>query len=136
MKLRFAHICIGAKDLEKTENFYVNILGMERAFNFERKGTRFGFYLRIADNEFIEVFEDANAEPGSALIRHLCLQTENIDGAIAELHANGIETTEKKMGCDRSYQVWFKDPNGIDIELHEYTPESAQSVGGTVVADW
>ena len=135
MNLRFAHICIRARDLVDTENFYVNVLGMERVFNFERNGKRFGFYLRIAASEFIEVFEDANATAGDSLIRHLCLEVDDIDAAIAELHAHGVETTEKKIGCDHSYQVWFKDPNGIDIELHEYTPESAQRVGGTVTAD-
>ena len=28
------------------------------------------------------------------------------------------------------------DPNGVRIELFEYTPKSAQFVGGDRIADW
>ena len=43
---RLAHVCIGAADLERTEQFYVDLLGMEIVFEFLRGGERIGFYLR------------------------------------------------------------------------------------------
>jgi len=132
MELKFAHICLGTKDLEQTEHFYTEILGMEKVFEFFRDGARIGFYLRIADNEFIEVFEDKNAQSAQSIMLHLCLETNSIDQAQEALRRHGVATTEKIMGADNSYQIWFKDPNGLDIELHEYTKDSSQFTGADV----
>jgi hypothetical protein len=33
------------------------------------------------------------------------------------------------MGHDQSWQAWLADPNGITIELHEYTDKSSQVLG-------
>ncbi|TIU37930.1 MAG: VOC family protein, partial [Mesorhizobium sp.] len=34
------------------------------------------------------------------------------------------------------FQAWITDPNGVRIELFEYTAKSAQFTGGDRVADW
>ncbi|TIP51868.1 MAG: VOC family protein, partial [Mesorhizobium sp.] len=44
--------------------------------------------------------------------------------------------TPKKLACDDTYQAWITDPNGVRIELFEYTAKSAQFAGGDRVADW
>lgn len=136
MKLSYAHLCIKAGDLARTEHFYTQILGLEKVFAFTREGKIIGFYLRITGTQFIEVFADAKAAPGTSLMAHLCLQTDNIEQAQRELAAHGIATTARKMGCDGSWQIWFKDPDGLDIELHEYTPASSQLTGKDVVVNW
>ena len=58
------------------------------------------------------------------------------DAAQRELAAHGITTSEKKLGGDKSWQIWFKDPNGMDIELHQYTDASAQVTGKDVAVNW
>ena len=42
----------------------------------------------------------------------------------------------KKLGCDQTWQIWLEDPDGNSFEVHQYTPESAQFMGGSVEADW
>jgi hypothetical protein len=42
------------------------------------------------------------------------------------LEAKGLLVTKITMGMDNSKQCWVKDPDGNDIELMEYTPESYQ----------
>ncbi|MER8508395.1 VOC family protein [Mesorhizobium sp. M0894] len=69
-------------------------------------------------------------------INHFCLEVENIDAAIAHLRSKGVDVTSKKRGCDDTYQAWIRDPNGVKIELFEYTEKSAQFVGGDRIADW
>lgn len=136
MKLEYAHICIKAKNLAETEHFYTQVLGLEKAFTFRKGAKAIGCYLRLNGTEFIEVFEDPAAANAPSVMAHLCLRTYDIDAARRTLQAHGIAVTEKKMGCDQSWQIWFKDPNGMDIELHEYTDASAQLTGKDVAVDW
>ena len=125
-----AHVCIGATDLEATERFYCEGLGCEKVFDFIREGEVVGFYLRIADANFVEVFlqEEIDAE-APAPISHLCLEVSDIDGVAERLASKGYEVTEKKLGADRSWQVWTSDPCGVRIEFHQYTGDSSQVTG-------
>jgi len=53
---RLAHVCIGAINLAETEHFYIDLLGMDKAFDFYRDDRQIGFYLRAGESTFIEVF--------------------------------------------------------------------------------
>ena len=55
---------------------------------------------------------------------------------MTDLQARGITFPEKKLGCDHTWQIWLKDPDGNAFEVHQYTPGSMQFTGGTVEADW
>ena len=50
--------------------------------------------------------------------------------------AQGVTITDKSFGCDDTWQAWTADPDGVKIELFEYTDKSAQFVGGDRVATW
>lgn len=55
---------------------------------------------------------------------------------MAQIRAAGVAITDKKLGVDETWQAWTADPNGVKIERFEYTPKSAQFVGGDRVANW
>jgi len=132
-----AHVCLLSKDLQKTLDFYTGILGLRKKFDFERQGGLFGFYLEVCPGQFIEVFqttEDRSEVKGG--ITHLCLEVEDIEHVRSALLAAGVVVTEKKLGADHSWQAWCKDPDGIDLEFHEYTPQSTQRTGKTCIVDW
>lgn len=132
-----AHVCIFARDLEETARFYAEALGMRKAFNFTREGRVFGFYLDAGGRSHVEVFENAEARYSRRdQISHFCLEVESIDDAVAHIRALGIEITDKKKACDDTWQAWTEDPNGVRIELFEYTAQSAQFTGGDREADW
>lgn len=131
---RLAHACIHTRDLTKTETFYCGGLGMERWFDFERDGELFGFYLKAGDLSFIEVFKGEPGGPGN--IHHVALEVDDLEAVLETLSRNGIEATTPKRGADHSWQAWIEDPNGIRIELHQYTPESSQQTRRTCVVDW
>jgi len=131
---QLAHLCIHTEDLAKTERFYIDALGLEPGFRFLKNGKRFGCYLKLGSSTFIEVFEGKRGSPGN--INHLAIEVDDMDGVIARLRENGVEVTDKKLGADHSWQAWLEDPNGVRIELHEYTPESLQRTGGDCAVDW
>ena len=135
---QLAHVCIFARDLEATRRFYREVLGMEVAFNFLRDGSVFGFYLDAGGRSHVEVFQkDGTSFDEANQINHLCLEVDSIDAAIAHVEAQGVELMRpKKKGVDGTWQCWLRDPNGVKVELFEYTDESAQFTGGDRTADW
>ncbi len=133
---RLAHVCIGAVDLDAAENFYVDILGMELAFEFYRAGQRIGFYVKAGETTFLEVFTTSEAaRNGNALIKHFCLEVEDLDAVISRLSGRGVEASAKKLGADNAWQAWVTDPSGIRIELMQYGDSSAQFTGRAVILD-
>ena len=133
---RIAHICLNVRNLQQSLDFYTR-LGLVPVFRFTRKGAPFGVYLKLADSAFIELFEDAKLEePVNTGLIHFCLETEDLDRLMTDLQMRGIAVTEKKLGCDHTWQIWLKDPDGNAFEVHQYTPGSMQFTGGSVEADW
>jgi glyoxylase I family protein len=136
MRLAIAHVCIHTRDLAVTKAFYTEALGLTEVFDFTKNGEVKGCYLRVSERTFIEVFEVDEASASRSALAHLCLETDDIDRMRARLEAHGVTVTEKKKGCDDTYQIWFKDPNGVDVELHEYTASSAQLNPRNLEMDW
>ena len=133
---RIAHVCLNVQNLERSLDFYQR-LGLEPVFRFTREGRLFGVYLKLAEASFIEVFEDPTlATPRNTGLAHFCLETADLDTLVTRLRARGIVCSEKKLGCDDTWQIWLEDPDGNAFEVHQYTPKSMQFAGGTVEADW
>jgi lactoylglutathione lyase len=122
------HTAYRVHDLDKTLAFY-KILGINEAFRLHREdGSLMLIYLHVGGERFIEIFPDG-PEPGSpsGSYFHLCLQTDDIHGDVANLKANDITITQDiKTGLDHNLQAWFKDPDGNPIELMQLAPESPQ----------
>lgn len=134
---QLAHICIGSHDLKAAEHFYCDILEMERGFDFVKDDVLFGFYVKAGANTFIEIFsDDAEMHTERVLLKHLCLQVDDLDAAIKTIRAKGWDITDKKQGGDQSWQAWLSDPSGVSIELMQYTAESSQFTGNPCIVDW
>lgn len=134
---QLAHVCIFAHDLDVTEAFYRDVLGIGVVFRFLKDGRSIGYYLDAGARTNIEVFARAEAAFSERdAINHLCLEVEDMDALLAHLGGLGVPFTAKSFGCDDTWQAWITDPNGVKIELFEYTGRSAQFVGGDRVATW
>ena len=133
-----AHVCIKTKDLERTLDFYCDALGMQKLFNFTRNGEVIGFYLKLANDTFVEVFrtDDAEQANGRQFLHHFCLETDAIEKLRETLLHKGYTPGEVTMGADNSLQFWVKDPNGLDIEFQQYTARSSQVTGADVPVNW
>ena len=87
---QIAHICLRTEDLQRTEAFYCQALGMERFFEFERKGVLFGYYLKAGSDTFIEVFK---GDPGeeAQLVDPGEISLELVETLVVELEGLGVE---------------------------------------------
>jgi len=132
MLTRLAHICIQVADIHRTIAFYRDGIGLPVQFTFRKDGDLRGAYFRIGKDSFIEAF----LVPAPAGIIHFCLESDDIDGFIAAAAAWGIACTPKRRAADRSWQTWLRDPDGNAFEIHHYTAESMQRLGGVAEAAW
>ena len=133
-----AHACIKTTDLEKTRKFYCDGLGMKIQFNFVKQGRLVGFYMKASENTFVEAFEVAEPKPSDTgnTLSHFCLETDNIEETRQRLVDAGYEPRAVTMGSDNSPQFWVTDPNGMNVEFQQYTPQSCQRTGADVEVNW
>ncbi len=129
MIMGLAHVCFTVSDLDASQVFYCDKLGLRHAFDFVRDdGARYGMYLHVGGRNFVELFTGELAEPAEGqAYRHLCLEVDDMEAAAEELRRRGVEVSDVKLGGDQSYQAWLTDPDGNRIELHQYTPDSWQT---------
>lgn len=134
---QLAHINIGSHDLAASEHFYCDILGMEKSCEFIKDGELYGFYTAAGNTTFVEVFiEENEIEDAPTIMRHLCLEVDDLEAAIAKIRAKGWQISDKSFGSDNSWQAWITDPSGVLIELMQYTKESSQFTGKPCQVDW
>ena len=133
-----AHVCIKSADLAKTTDFYCGALGLEKLFQFTRRGEVIGFYLRASRDTFIEVFHEQGFQSGQGplALHHFCLESDDLESLRQTLLERGYAPGEIKLGSDHSHQFWIKDPSGVDVEFHQYTGQSSQHTGQDVEVNW
>ncbi len=131
---QLAHVCISSADLAATARFYFDALGLECGFEFIKDGELCGFYIQLGNNTFIEVFQGQPGTVGN--INHLALEVSDMDGTLTRIQQHRFHVSEKTFGADHSWQAWTEDPDGVRIELHEYTDESLQLRGGQCEIRW
>ncbi|MBQ8893302.1 MAG: VOC family protein [Clostridia bacterium] len=88
------HVAIksnGLEEFEKLVHFYRDILELPvlRAWG---EGMEQGMMLDTGAG-ILEVFPNAEDRPGQGVLRHLALATDDVDGCIAAVHAEGYEIT-------------------------------------------
>ena len=135
MLVRLAHVCIETSKLGATENFYTG-LGARRRFEFRNlQNELIGMYLYFGENSFIELVKISGEKPDGKIV-HFALEVADIDTARNTLLEQGVEVSAKCLGGDKTWMITCHDPNGVFVELHQYTPDSMQHRGGTCVIDY
>ena len=126
MELHYIHhVAIIASDYEKTIDFYVRKLGFEilRENHRPEKGD-IKLDLKLGTQE-LEIFVIKSAPPRpnypeSLGLRHLAFKVNNIHEAVAWLNDKGIETEPVRFDpYTQNHMTFFKDPDGLPLEIHE-----------------
>jgi catechol 2,3-dioxygenase-like lactoylglutathione lyase family enzyme len=103
-------------DLGGAVGFYRDLFALSDLPRPEIPGIE-GHWFAVGDAQVHLV--DAPAGPGP--IRpagpHVCFGVEDLDGAVAELEAQGIDYTRATQGT--TVQIWIIDPSGNTVELQQ-----------------
>jgi lactoylglutathione lyase len=127
-----AHVAIKVTDLDRSLDFYVNRLGFPEMMRLDNDdGSTWLVYLRITDDQYLEVFPGAETDraPGwnANGMNHMCLAVEDIDAVVKRIEDAGIALLlPLKLAVDGNRQAWIEDPDGNRIELMEMDPNSLQ----------
>jgi len=104
----------------------------------ELKDVRWIVYLEWMNGYFIELFNEVDAhidnpyDPAKYGYTHFSFVVDDIHGFYQELLDKGLKESIEvtpQMNCDHTWSMWFHDPDGNRMEVHQYTEKSFQLVG-------
>lgn len=126
------HVAIKVTDLDVSLDYYINKLEFPEMLRLHHDdGAVWLVYLRITDDQYLEVFPGAENDraPGwnANGMNHMCWTIDDLDATVARIKAKDIELmSEIKKGADGNRQAWLEDPDGNRIEMMEMAPDCLQ----------
>lgn len=134
------HVAIRTDDLEATNTFYTEVLGMTLAdrppFDFPGSWLAMGetmIHIMAGD---AALDRDGNFTPGSAAVDHLALGARGFDAYKESFEKSGRPWKENDIPTFGLWQLFIKDPNGVVIELNfnrDSEPEGSKGPAGKIV---
>jgi catechol 2,3-dioxygenase-like lactoylglutathione lyase family enzyme len=124
------HYLLVAKDLERTKNFYCDVLGLELA---DRPDFGFpGYWLKIggeicvhlasqAPNQIRDTFllkKHPRGTNGSGQVDHIAFLAKDAEGVRKRIQKKGVEMHYRSFPDAKLFQIFLKDPNDVTIELN------------------
>lgn len=125
---RIDHVEIVPQNLDKTLDFYTQIIGFKLISRrkMERPGSpiREIAFIGLGDSK-VELLSMENAAsrstfPAQVGYRSIAIEVENMDEAIKYLKGKGVEIAMEPMLLGTSKRAEIKDPNGLTIELRQW----------------
>lgn len=134
------HVAISVPDIEAATDFYVGVLGFERAFDGEWDhkptndrvigvdGTAAKVRMLRAPNAYVELWEyrsptpkplDPAYSPADHGLAHICLQVTDIHAEHARLSSAGMTFHGPPVELGASAAIYGRDPFGHIIELYQ-----------------
>jgi lactoylglutathione lyase len=143
------HVALKVKDIDRSMAFYNGVLGFPEMLRLHHDdGSLFLIYLRVTDEQYIELFPDAENDQAPGVnangVHHFCLTVDRLEPVVEALVAAGgkpyawtkdasgasaLLPSEKPVignGLDGNRQSWLQDPDGNRIELMEMAPDCLQ----------
>jgi catechol 2,3-dioxygenase-like lactoylglutathione lyase family enzyme len=104
--------------LDEAADFYSTVVGLPSTPRPEIPGVA-GRWFELGDAQLHLVDAPVGAGPIRPTGPHVCLAVDDLEAAVAELAALGIQTVRGAQGP--VVQIWFVDPLGHTIELQQET---------------
>jgi catechol 2,3-dioxygenase-like lactoylglutathione lyase family enzyme len=115
--LSLEHYNLTPSNLDKTVDFYTNVVGFEQGFrpDFNLPGV----WLYAGKTPVIHVtVREYDDVVGSAHVHHVAFRVSDMDGHVERLDKAGIPYRGQKVPGMPMSQVFFEDPDGVTIELN------------------
>ena len=133
MILGMDHFTIVTNQLETTRRFYVDLLGLQEGprppFPVD------GLWLYVNGKAILHVISvDTMPNPRRGVLDHMAFSAQGFSSTLDKLDQYDVRyRIIRAPGDERTWQVFFKDPNHVDVELDfdpsETPPEDWRSRG-------
>jgi catechol 2,3-dioxygenase-like lactoylglutathione lyase family enzyme len=118
MLLSLGHVTVLSTDLERTERFYCDLLGLRVG---PRPAIRIpGCWLYLGDQPVLHVLARQAAAPpdvAEPVIDHFALDAEDRAGFEHRLQAAGQPFESRRLADSGIWQIFLTDPDGARVEL-------------------
>ena len=131
------HFLLQTADMEKTREWYVDVLGMRVGPNPDFKFPVFWLYLGdkdvvhvteggagVSENRKRYVGQESQATSGSGAVDHIAFRATGLRRMIAHLESLGVDFKQRQVDDQGLYQLFMFDPNGVKIELNYPSTEA------------
>jgi catechol 2,3-dioxygenase-like lactoylglutathione lyase family enzyme len=118
---RFHHVSVNTNGaaLDEVVAFYREVLGLGDARRPEIPGVP-GHWHEVDDQQLHLVGAPPRGPGIDPTGHHFCVSVDDLDVAVAELDARGIEYQRAAQGAG-TVQIWIVDPAGNTVELQQDT---------------
>ncbi|GGG41903.1 diguanylate cyclase [Caldovatus sediminis] len=122
------HYTIRPADLERTKNFYVEVLGLEVGY---RPPLAFpGYWLYCGGQPTVHLIGPRAQDEGrpprrpgeTGLLDHIAFSCTGLAEIRERLRKNDVRFEERVIPRDRQTQLFLHDPDGVAVELN-FPPE-------------
>lgn len=117
------HIAVSVTNLEESEEFYRDFLGLKQIDEPFNDGLHAWFDIGGTQ---LHLIESADERRERSINNHLCFSTSEFESFVETLRENDIEfrnwagdTNEITLRPDGVSQIYFKDPDGFWIEMND-----------------
>ena len=125
------HFLIQTEDLEKTRDWYVDVLGMRVGPHPDFKFPVYWLYIgdtdvlhltqggaQVSENRLKYLGQQSTATTGSGVVDHVAFRATGLLDMIANFKKKGIDFKERRVNDQGLYQLFVLDPNGVKVELN------------------
>jgi len=112
----FDHIHLISPDPAKTADFYATMFGAKKSIR-DLGGGRQAVSVDLAGTSIL-IRPAGEADKGKPSLDHYGIRTDNLEAAIKELKAAGVEFTMELRAIRPDFKISFlRTPDGVSIEL-------------------
>ncbi len=110
------HFTVLAEDLEKSRDFYMNVLGLEEGY---RPPLGFpGAWLYTNGQAVLHIIAGRPLpEPRSGVLDHMAFSARDLPAVVGKLRAREIEYDLRRQSESGIWQLFCFDPSGARVEL-------------------
>lgn len=116
------HYTIRPADLERTKEFYAEVLGLEVGYRPPLAFPGYWLYCGGAPTVHLIGPREGDAGPRAAgptgLFDHVAFSCTGLAEMKARLAARGVGYEERIVPRDRQTQLFLRDPDGVAVELN------------------
>lgn len=112
----FNHFNITTADLARSRSFYAEVLGLHEGERppFDRPGA----WMYLGNQPILHISTGRQPKSqGSDAFDHVAFWATDLEGTRALLKARGIYFEEYAVPERELHQLFFRDPDGVEIEL-------------------
>lgn len=116
------HVAIIVNDMDKSIEFYSQVLGLVILYDGRKDGGNKKSFLGIKEKSFVALTENPDKNMDSSIVEsvcHIAFKVDKLEKAKESLSKKGIEfIEEKKNDKGKIVAYHFLDPDGFELEIY------------------